>query len=65
VILNRRIDEFKETANLYESYLNEKIEEIVRLNQEQKRSDDIVTNNNDIKNHEDIEIFYPAGSCTI
>ncbi|MDQ6864234.1 MAG: hypothetical protein M3044_10455 [Thermoproteota archaeon] len=60
--MNRRIDEFKETANLCESYLNEKREETAFLNQEQKRLDDLVTNNNGNKNEEDGEIFYATGS---
>ncbi|MDP9289190.1 MAG: hypothetical protein M3P08_13470 [Thermoproteota archaeon] len=60
--MNRRIDEFKETVNLCESYLNEKREETAFLNQEQKRLDNHVTNNNDNKNDDGIEIFYTTGS---
>jgi prefoldin subunit 5 len=61
--LNRRIDEFNETANLCESYLNEKRVEVTRLNQELKGSDNLNTNKYNInKNNEEIEIFYASGS---
>jgi uncharacterized coiled-coil DUF342 family protein len=61
--LNRRIDEFKETANLCESYLNEKREEVSRLNQELRRLDNLDSNNDNVnKNDDGIEIFYATGS---
>jgi hypothetical protein len=61
--LNRRIDEFNETANLCESYLNEKRVEVARLNQELKGSDNLNTNKYNVnKNNEEIEIFYASGS---
>jgi hypothetical protein len=37
LILSKRIDEFRETVDLYESSLSEKMEEIAFLNQQQKR----------------------------
>jgi chromosome segregation ATPase len=60
--LSKRIDDFRETVNVYESSLNEKREEIAILNQEQKRLDNLITNNNGNKNDNDIEIFYAAGN---
>ena len=60
--LSKRIDELRETVNVYESSLSEKREEIALLNQEQKRLDNHVTNNNDNKNDDGIEIFYTTGS---
>jgi hypothetical protein len=60
--LSKRIDELRETVNVYESSLNEKREEVARLNQEQKRLDNLVTNNNGNMNDEGIEIFYASGS---
>jgi len=60
--LNRRIDDLTETVSIYESSLNEKREEIAFLNQEQKRLDNLFTNNNGNKNDEGIEIFYASGS---
>jgi hypothetical protein len=60
--LSKRIDELSETINAYESCLSEKREEIACMNQEQKRLDDIVTNNNGNMNDEGIEIFYASGS---
>jgi len=59
--LTRRIDDLRETVNVYESSLSEKREEIALLNQEQKRLDNLVTNNNGNKNDNDIEIFYASG----
>ncbi|MGB7954426.1 MAG: hypothetical protein WCF23_10620, partial [Candidatus Nitrosopolaris sp.] len=55
--LSKRIDEFRETADLYESSLSEKREEIARLNQEHKRLDNLFTNNNGNKNDDGIEVF--------
>jgi hypothetical protein len=60
--LSKRIDEFRETVNVYESSLSEKREEIAFLNREQKRLDNFANNNNDNKNDEGIEIFYATGS---
>jgi chromosome segregation ATPase len=59
--LNRRIDDLTETVNVYESSLSEKRQEIAILNQEQKRLDNLVTNNNGNKNDDGIEIFYASG----
>jgi outer membrane murein-binding lipoprotein Lpp len=60
--LSARIDQLSETVNVYESSLSEKREETAFLNQEQKRLDNHVTNNNGNKNEEDGEIFYVTGS---
>ena len=60
--LNRRIDDLTETVNMYDSSLNEKREEIAFLNREQKRLDNLYTNNYGNKNDEGIEIFYASGS---
>jgi prefoldin subunit 5 len=62
LILTKRIDELRETVNVYESSLSEKREETAFLNQEQKRLDNHITNNNGNKNDEGIEIFYASGS---
>jgi chromosome segregation ATPase len=62
LILSKRIDELRETVNVYESSLSEKREEIAFLNQEQKRLDRLVTTNNGNMNDEGIEIFYASGS---
>ena len=60
--LNRRIDDLTEIANMYESSLKEKMEEIAFMNQELKRLDNLVTNNDNVnKNDEGIEIFYASG----
>ena len=59
--LSTRIDELSETVNVYESSLSEKREEIAFLKQ-QKRLDNLITNNNGNKNDEGIEIFYASGS---
>ena len=61
--LNRRIDDLTEIANMYESSLKEKMEEIACMNQELKRLDKLATNNDNVnKNDEGIEIFYASGS---
>ncbi|PWU79196.1 MAG: hypothetical protein DLM72_18620 [Candidatus Nitrosopolaris wilkensis] len=62
--LSRRIDEMRETVNVYEASLSEKREEIALLNQEQKRLDNFVANNNtnNNMNDNDIEIIYSTGS---
>jgi len=60
--LTRRIDDLRETVNVYESFLSEKREEIALLNQEQKRLDNLIISNNDNKNDQGIEIFYASGS---
>ena len=60
--LTKRIDELRETVNVYESSLSEKREEIAILNQEQKMLDAIVFNNNSNKNDAGIEIFYASRS---
>jgi chromosome segregation ATPase len=60
--LNRRIDDLTDTVSIYESSLNEKREEIAFLNREQKRLDNLFTNDNGNKNDEGIEIFYASGS---
>ena len=57
-----RIDELRETVSEYESSLSEKREKIAILNQEQKRLDNLVTNNNGNKNDDGIEIFYASGT---
>jgi transposase len=62
LILSKRIDELRDTVNVYDSSLSEKREETAFLNQEQKRLDNLVTNNNGNKNEEDGEIFYATGS---
>ena len=63
--LSKRIDELRETVNVYDSSLNEKREEIAFLNQEQKRLDNIilVNNNNHNKNDDDsdTEVIYASG----
>ena len=60
--LTARIDELSETVNVYESSVEEKREEVARLNQEKKRLEDLATNNNGNKNEQDVEIFYASGS---
>jgi hypothetical protein len=60
--LTARIEELRETVKVYESSLSEKREEIAFLNQEQKRLDNLVTNNNGNKHEEDGEIFYATGN---
>ncbi|MFZ0894099.1 MAG: hypothetical protein WAZ77_06315 [Candidatus Nitrosopolaris sp.] len=55
--LSKRIDFLTETGNMYDSSLNEKMEQIAFLNREQKRLDNHFTNNNGNKNDEGIEIF--------
>jgi len=60
--LSKRIDELRETVNVYESSLNEKREEIAILNQEQKRLDNLVTSNDGNTNDGGVEIFYASGS---
>jgi predicted nuclease with TOPRIM domain len=60
--LTRRIDDLRETVNVYESFLSEKREETAFLNREQKRVDNHITNNNGNKNDDGIEIFYASGS---
>jgi chromosome segregation ATPase len=55
--LSKRIDELRETVKVYESSLSEKREEIAFLNQEQKRLDNLVNNNNGDKNDNDVEII--------
>jgi hypothetical protein len=59
--LTRRIDGLTETVSLCESSLNEKREEIASLNQEQKRLDNLVTNNNGNNNDNDTEVIYASG----
>ena len=60
--LNRRIDDLTEIANMYESSLKEKMEEIAFLNQQQKRLDNLVTSKNGNTNDQDIEVFYASGN---
>jgi len=62
LILTKRIDELRETVNVYESSLSEKREQVARLNQEERRLENLATNNNGNKNEEDVEIFYATGS---
>ncbi|MDQ6862454.1 MAG: hypothetical protein M3044_01385 [Thermoproteota archaeon] len=61
LILSKRIDELSETVNVYESSLEEKREEVARLNQEEKRLENLATNNIGNKNEQDVEIFYASG----
>jgi exonuclease VII small subunit len=63
--LIRRIDELSETITIYESAFNEKREVIALLNQEQKRLDNLVTNNNGNNNDNDTEVIYASGSWKI
>jgi len=42
--------------------LSEKREQVARLNQEERRLENLATNNNGNKNEEDVEIFYATGS---
>ena len=60
--LNRRVDDLTEIANMYESSLKEKMEEIAFLNQQQKRLDNLVTSKNGNTNDQDIEVFYASGN---
>jgi hypothetical protein len=61
LVLTKRIDELRETVSAYETSLNEKREEIALLNQEQKRLDNLVTNNNGNNNDNDTEVIYASG----
>ncbi len=60
--MTKKIDDLRETVNVYESSLNQKREETAFLNQEQKRLEHLATNNNGNKNEQDVEIFYASGS---
>jgi predicted nuclease with TOPRIM domain len=65
LILSKRIDELRDTVNVYDSSLSEKREETAFLNQEQKRLDNLVTNNNGNNNDNDTEVIYASGSWKI
>jgi uncharacterized coiled-coil DUF342 family protein len=63
LVLTKRIDELRETVNVYESSLSENREEIALLNQEQKRLDNLVNTNKDNKINDDssTEVIYASG----
>ena len=58
LVLTKRMRELRETINMCESSLNEKREEIAFLNEQQKRLDNLVTNNNGNNNDNDTEVIY-------